>query len=243
MGPGACLAPLHPDAGLPGRNPLIISRGEGIYLYDLQGNRYLDGVSSLWANLHGHRRRELDQALAAQLSQLAHSTLLGIAHPPAILLARRLAELAPPGLNKVFFSDNGSTAVEAALKMAFQCWRNRGQRLKQRFLKLSGAYHGDTLGAVSVGGIPLFHEIYQPLSVRHPGGPGPLLLPVRPPGRLPGAMSRPAGRAGGGAPPGTGGGDRGAGDAGRRGHDCPAARLSGEGKGGDPAPRRAPHRR
>jgi len=156
----------HPFTQMQGfreENPLIISRGEGVYLYDLQGNRYLDGVSSLWANLHGHRRRELDQALEAQLSQLAHSTLLGIAHPPAILLARRLAELAPPGLNKVFFSDNGSTAVEAALKMAFQSWRNRGQTRKQRFLKLSGAYHGDTLGAVSVGGIPLFHEIYQPL--------------------------------------------------------------------------------
>ncbi len=143
--------------------PLIISRGEGIYLYDIQGHRYLDGVSSLWANLHGHRRRELDQALKAQLEQVAHSTLLGIAHPPAILLARRLVEIAPAGLNKVFFSDNGSTAVEVALKIAFQFWQNRGRREKQRFLKLSGAYHGDTLGAVSVGGIPLFHEIYQPL--------------------------------------------------------------------------------
>ena len=156
----------HPFTQMQGfreETPLIISRGEGIYLYDLQGNRYLDGVSSLWANLHGHRRRELDQAILTQLSHVAHSTLLGIANPPAILLARRLAELAPPGLNKVFFSDNGSTAVEAALKMAFQCWRNRGQARKQRFLKLSGAYHGDTLGAVSVGGIPLFHEIYQPL--------------------------------------------------------------------------------
>jgi adenosylmethionine-8-amino-7-oxononanoate aminotransferase len=143
--------------------PLIISRGEGVYLYDIQGNRYLDGVSSLWANLHGHRRRELDRALIAQLEQVAHSTLLGIAHPAAILLARRLVELAPAGLNKVFFSDNGSTAVEVALKMAFQFWQNRDRREKQRFLKLSGAYHGDTLGAVSVGGIPLFHEIYQPL--------------------------------------------------------------------------------
>jgi adenosylmethionine-8-amino-7-oxononanoate aminotransferase len=143
--------------------PLIISRGEGIYLYDIQGNRYLDGVSSLWANLHGHRRRELDRALIAQLEQVAHSTLLGIAHPSAILLARRLVEIAPAGLTKVFFSDNGSTAVEVALKMAFQFWQNRGRREKQRFLKLSGAYHGDTLGAVSVGGIPLFHEIYRPL--------------------------------------------------------------------------------
>ncbi|MFH1595857.1 MAG: adenosylmethionine--8-amino-7-oxononanoate transaminase [Pseudomonadota bacterium] len=143
--------------------PLIVSRGEGVYLYDLEGRRYLDGVSSLWANLHGHRRRELDEALRAQLEQVAHSTLLGLAHPAAIVLARRLTELAPPGLTKVFFSDDGSTAVEVALKLAFQYWRNRGQNDKRLFLKLSNAYHGDTLGAVSVGGIPLFHEIYRPL--------------------------------------------------------------------------------
>jgi len=156
----------HPFTQMQGfraEDPLLINRAEGIYLYDIQGNRYLDGVSSLWANLHGHRRRELDRALVAQLEQVAHSTLLGIAHPPAIVLARRLVEIAPAGLNKVFFSDNGSTAVEVALKVAFQFWRNRGQSRKQRFLKLSGAYHGDTLGAVSVGGIPLFHEIYRPL--------------------------------------------------------------------------------
>ncbi len=109
---------------------------------------------------------------------MAHSTLLGIAHPPAILLARRLAELAPAGLNKVFYSDNGSTAVEVALKVAFQFWRNRGRSLKQRFLKLSGAYHGDTLGAVSVGGIPLFHEIYRPLLFDTLEAPAPLLLPL-----------------------------------------------------------------
>ncbi|MFZ5447359.1 MAG: adenosylmethionine--8-amino-7-oxononanoate transaminase [Thermodesulfobacteriota bacterium] len=156
----------HPFTQMQGfreEEPLIISRGEGVYLYDIQGRRYLDGVSSLWANVHGHRRPELDLALTTQLAQVAHSTLLGIAHPPAILLARRLVEAAPPGLGKVFFSDNGSTAVEVALKVAFQFWRNRGQERKQRFLKLSGAYHGDTLGAVSVGGIPLFHEIYRPL--------------------------------------------------------------------------------
>jgi adenosylmethionine-8-amino-7-oxononanoate aminotransferase len=156
----------HPFTQMQGfraEDPLIISRGEGVYLYDIQGNRYLDGVSSLWANLHGHRRRELDRALVAQLEQVAHSTLLGIAHPPAVVLARRLVEVAPPGLTKVFYSDNGSTAVEVALKVAFQFWRNRGQSRKQRFLNLSGAYHGDTLGAVSVGGIPLFHEIYRPL--------------------------------------------------------------------------------
>jgi adenosylmethionine---8-amino-7-oxononanoate aminotransferase len=143
--------------------PLIVSHGEGPYLYDIQGRRYLDGVSSLWANLHGHRRPELDQAVAAQLAKVAHSTLLGVAHPAAIMLARRLTEIAPRGLTKVFYSDNGSTAVEVALKIAFQFWRNQGQTDKQRFLKLSGAYHGDTLGAVSVGGIPLFHDIYRPL--------------------------------------------------------------------------------
>lgn len=143
--------------------PLIVSRGEGVYLYDLEGRRYLDGVSSLWANIHGHRRRELDEALEAQLKQVAHSTLLGIAHPPAIVLARRLTEIAPPGLTKVFYSDNGSTAVEVALKLAFQYWRNLGLTDKRLFLKLANAYHGDTLGAVSVGGIPLFHEIYRPL--------------------------------------------------------------------------------
>jgi adenosylmethionine---8-amino-7-oxononanoate aminotransferase len=142
---------------------LIIARGEGPYLYDLQGRRYLDGVSSLWCNVHGHRRPELDRALAAQLEQVAHSTLLGLAHPPAIVLARRLTEIAPPGLNKVFFSDNGSTAVEAALKMAYQYWQLKGRREKRRFLKLKEAYHGDTLGAVSVGGIDLFHATYGPM--------------------------------------------------------------------------------
>ncbi len=142
---------------------LIIDRGEGPYLYDLQGRRYLDGVSSLWCNVHGHRRPELDRALAAQLDKVAHSTLLGLAHPPAIVLAKRLTEIAPPGLTKVFFSDNGSTAVEAALKLAYQYWQLKGRPEKRRFLKLREAYHGDTLGAVSVGGIDLFHATYGPL--------------------------------------------------------------------------------
>jgi len=142
---------------------LIVTHGEGSYLFDLEGNRYLDGVSSLWANLHGHRRPELDRAVAEQLGQVAHTTLLGLAHPPAIALARRLAQIAPAGLNKVFFSDDGSTAVEAALKLAFQYWQNLGRPEKRRFLKLSHSYHGDTLGSVSVGGIALFHEVYHPL--------------------------------------------------------------------------------
>ncbi|MFZ2087504.1 MAG: adenosylmethionine--8-amino-7-oxononanoate transaminase [Desulfobaccales bacterium] len=142
---------------------LIIDRGGGSYLYDLQGRRYLDGVSSLWCNIHGHGRVELDRALAVQAEKMAHSTLLGLAHPPAIILARRLAELAPRGLTRVFFSDNGSTAVEAALKMAYQYWHLKGRPEKGRFLKLKEAYHGDTLGAVSVGGIDLFHETYRAL--------------------------------------------------------------------------------
>ena len=142
---------------------LIVARGDGPYLYDLQGRRYLDGVSSLWCNVHGHRRPELDRALVAQVENVAHSTLLGLAHPPAIVLARRLAEIAPRGLTKVFYSDDGSTAVEAALKMAYQYWQLKGRREKRRFLKLKEGYHGDTLGAVSVGGIDLFHETYRPL--------------------------------------------------------------------------------
>ncbi|MFI5330323.1 MAG: adenosylmethionine--8-amino-7-oxononanoate transaminase [Desulfobaccales bacterium] len=142
---------------------LIITHGQGNYLFDLEGNRYLDGVASLWANLHGHRRAELDRAVTEQLGQVAHSTLLGLAHPPAIVLARRLAQTAPAGLTKVFFSDDGSTAVEVALKLAFQYWQNRGRPEKRRFLKLSNSYHGDTLGSVSVGGIPLFHQVYHAL--------------------------------------------------------------------------------
>ncbi len=152
---------------------LIITRGEGAYLYDFQGRRYLDGVSSLWTNVHGHRRPELDRAVSEQLEQMAHSTLLGLAHPPAIVLARRLAEIAPPGLTKVFYSDSGSTAVEVALKIAFQYWQLRGFPRKQRFLHLSNAYHGDTLGAVSVGGIALFHEIFRPLLLETLEAPAP----------------------------------------------------------------------
>ncbi|MFQ5880964.1 MAG: adenosylmethionine--8-amino-7-oxononanoate transaminase [Candidatus Methylomirabilales bacterium] len=146
--------------------PLIIERGEGNYLIDIEGSRYLDGVSSLWCNVHGHRRPEMDQAILAQLERLAHSTLLGLSHPQAVLLAERLIQIAPQGLTKVFYSDNGATAVEIALKMAFQYWQQKGPpqyRRKTKFIYFRGAYHGDTLGAVSVGGVPLFHEIYQPL--------------------------------------------------------------------------------
>src|SRR5206468_12417351 len=145
--------------------PLIIERGRGVYLEDTDGHRYLDGVSSLWVNLHGHRKGELDRALVAQLKKIAHSTLLGLANVPSIELARRLVTLAPRGLTRVFYSDDGSTAVEVALKIAYQDWQLRGGafRSKKSFLHLGLAYHGDTLGAVSLGGIPLFHERFAPL--------------------------------------------------------------------------------
>ena len=137
----------------------IIESSEGFFLIDVDGNRYLDGISSLWCNVHGHRVPEIDEAVREQLDRVAHSTLLGLSSPTSIELARRLVELAPSGLNKVFYSDSGATAVEVALKIAFQ-YHAQTSRPRDRFLCLSGAYHGDTLGAVSVGGIDLFHAVY-----------------------------------------------------------------------------------
>lgn len=175
----------HPFTQMADFEPLVITAGEGAYLIDESGRRYLDGVSSLWANVHGHRRPELDQAVTAQLGRIAHSTLLGLSHPPSIELAEQLIVLSPPGLAHVFYSDSGSTAVEVALKMAFQFHQgttvadpavdaaqhapplSSAQQpvppARQRFLALSDAYHGDTLGAVSVGGIDLFHKLFSPL--------------------------------------------------------------------------------
>ena len=147
----------------PDDQPLVIVAGEGNYLIDARGSRYLDGVSSLWVNIHGHRKAEIDEALIAQLRQVAHTTLLGLASAPSIELAARLVKLAPPGLNRVFYSDSGSTAVEVAIKMAFQYWRQKGRPEKRVFVALKEAYHGDTVGAVSAGGIDLFHEIFQEL--------------------------------------------------------------------------------
>ncbi|OGP77454.1 MAG: adenosylmethionine--8-amino-7-oxononanoate transaminase [Deltaproteobacteria bacterium RBG_16_64_85] len=145
-------------------DPIVIERGEGNYLFDTDGNRYFDGVSSLWVNLFGHRRKEIDDAVRAQLDLLAHSTFLGLSHPPAIELAEKLLALAPPGLSRVFYSDNGSTAMEIAIKMAFQYWRQKGNGEKKKtFLTLSEAYHGDTIGSISAGGIDLFHKIFRPL--------------------------------------------------------------------------------
>jgi adenosylmethionine-8-amino-7-oxononanoate aminotransferase len=144
-------------------DPVIIVGGEGNYLIDAHGRRYLDGVSSLWCNVHGHGRPEINSAIAEQLEKIAHSTLLGLANVPSILLAKKLVEITPPGLTRVFYSDSGATAVEIALKMAFQYWRLRGEPRKTKFASLVEAYHGDTLGAVSVGYSELFHRFYRPL--------------------------------------------------------------------------------
>lgn len=145
--------------------PLVIERGRGNYLFDKDGRKYLDAVSSLWTNVHGHNHPALNRAVRAQLSKVAHTTLLGMSNDTAIKLANRLAGLAPEGLCKVFYSDSGSTAVEAALKIAYQYFQQKGGafKKKRRFISLEQAYHGDTLGSVSVGGIDLFHEVYRSL--------------------------------------------------------------------------------
>lgn len=144
-------------------DPLIIEKGQGNYLIDTDGRRYLDGVSSLWVNVHGHRKKEIDRAIKSQLGKLAHSTLLGLGNTPSIKLAERLAGIAPKGLKRVFFSDNGSTAVEIALKMAFQYWEQKGVEGKKKFVAFTGAYHGDTFGSMSVGEIDIFVKKYRPL--------------------------------------------------------------------------------
>jgi len=145
------------------QDPLLIEAAEGCVLVDSKGCRYLDAVGSLWVGVHGHRHPVVDEAVKAQLDRVAHSTFLGLSHAPAIELAKRLVDLTPDRLNRVFFSDSGSTAVEVALKMAFQGQQQRGQHQRTRFAALSHAYHGDTVGSVSVGGIDLFHEVYRPL--------------------------------------------------------------------------------
>lgn len=165
--------PFTPQQYWEEEEPLIIERGRGCYLFDSAGNRYIDGVSSLWVTVHGHAHPALNRAIRGQLNRVAHSTLLGLSHEPAIALARGLIRVAPPGLGRVFYSDSGSTAVEIALKMAFQYWANRGESRKQSFIRLENAYHGDTIGAVSVGGIPLFHQVYGPLLFRSYEAPSP----------------------------------------------------------------------
>ena len=147
-------------------DPLVIERGEGVYLIDTKGNRYIDGVSSLWCNVHGHGHEHINQAIRNQLEKIAHSTLLGLASPPSIELAQKLVGIAPQGLTKVFYSDCGAAAVEIAIKMALQYWRNLGAKNKIRFVALKQSYHGDTIGSVSIGGISLFHQIFGPLTFK-----------------------------------------------------------------------------
>jgi len=159
--------------------PIIISEGRDCFIKDIYGRWYLDGVSSLWVNIHGHRRKEIDDAIKEQIESIAHSTLLGLSNVPAVRLAEKLVQIVqkslplhPPfgegknrggGLSKVFYSDNGSTAVEVALKMAFQYWRQKGVDGRNTFISLNNAYHGDTIGAVSVGGVDIFHKTFGPL--------------------------------------------------------------------------------
>ncbi len=142
-------------------SPLSIAYAKGCRLFDEQGNEYLDGVSSLWANVHGHQHPRIDTAVKEQLGRMAHSTMLGLTHSNGIELARRLVEITPEGLTRVFYSDSGATSVEVALKMAYQYWQLKGEPQKNLFLKLSDAYHGDTIGSVSLGGIETLHKRFD----------------------------------------------------------------------------------
>ena len=155
------------------KEPIIIERGEGSYLIDVKGRKYIDGVSSLWVNVHGHNNPKINAAVSEQLNKIAHSTMLGITNVPAILLAKKLVEITPDNLTKVFYSDNGSTAMEVALKVAYQYWINKGVKGKTKFVTLKNGYHGDTIGAVSLGGIDLFHAVYKPLLFENYLAPSP----------------------------------------------------------------------
>lgn len=163
----------HPFTQMAEWEPLFIERAEGVFLFDTEGRRYYDANSSLWVNVHGHCRPEIDAAVRAQLDRIAHSTMLGLTHPLAAELAARLAAIAPAGLTRVFYSDSGSEAVEIALKIAFQYWRHRGETGRTRYVALRDSYHGDTIGAVSVGGIDLFHSIFRPLLFQAEFAPSP----------------------------------------------------------------------
>jgi adenosylmethionine---8-amino-7-oxononanoate aminotransferase len=145
------------------QEPIVIEEGDGVYLIDTEGRRYIDGVSSLWVTIHGHRVPEIDRAIKEQVEKIGHSTLLGITNTTAAELAKELIDICPKGLMKVFYSGDGASAVEVALKMGFQYWQHKGKTKKTKFLSLENGYHGDTLGAVSVGGIELFHAVYKPL--------------------------------------------------------------------------------
>jgi adenosylmethionine-8-amino-7-oxononanoate aminotransferase len=158
--------PFTQQQGWSAEDAPIIERGEGCFLYDTDGNAYIDGVASLWCTVHGHCHPAIDAAVRAQLDRVAHTTMLGLSHPPAIELAQKLLAVAPRGdreLTRVFYSDNGSTANEIALKMAFQFHKIGGDEQRTKFVYLDMSYHGDTIGSVSVGGIDLFHTLFRPL--------------------------------------------------------------------------------
>lgn len=146
-----------------GEDPCIIREGDGHYLIDIHGRKYLDGVSSLWCNVHGHRKQELDDAVRSQLNRIAHSTFLGLSHVPGIELAQQLIEIAPNGLRRVFYSDSGATAVEIALKMAVQYWQLKGQPQRTQIATLAESYHGDTVGSMSLGYSETFHRFHKSL--------------------------------------------------------------------------------
>jgi adenosylmethionine-8-amino-7-oxononanoate aminotransferase len=172
-----------------GDEPLVIDRAEGVWLWDSEGRRYLDGVSSLWVTVHGHRVPQIDAAVRSQLERLDHSTFLGLTHEPGIALAERLLATGPAGLSRVFYAGDGSSAVEAAIKMAFQAHaqHDRHSRVRPLYLHIAEGYHGDTLGAVSIGGIDLFHATYRPilLETRVAASPG-----LRRPGETPPEAAR-----------------------------------------------------
>jgi adenosylmethionine-8-amino-7-oxononanoate aminotransferase len=144
--------------------PLIpIKSAQGVWLEDFEGNRYLDAISSWWVNLFGHCNPRINQRIKAQLEQLEHVILAGFTHEPVVTLSEQLQQITPPGLNHCFYADNGSSAIEVALKMSFHYWRNKGQKQKTRFINLSNSYHGETLGALAAGDVALYKETYQPL--------------------------------------------------------------------------------
>jgi adenosylmethionine-8-amino-7-oxononanoate aminotransferase len=156
--------PFTQHALWPSDDPLVIDRASGVYLYDIDGRRYLDGCSSLWVTVHGHGTPEINAAITAQLERLDHSTFLGLTHEPGIRVAEELLRVAPEGLSKVFFAGDGSSAAEAAIKMAYQAAAQRGED-RPLYVHCAEGYHGDTLGAVSLGGVELFHATYRPLLI------------------------------------------------------------------------------
>ena len=157
------------------RLPIIpIKRGEGVWLEDFDGNRYLDAISSWWVNLFGHANPRIGNAIKRQVDELEHVLLAGFSHEPVVRLSEHLIELTPAGLNHCFYADNGSSAVEVALKMSFHYWRNTGNREKTRFINVSNSYHGETLGALSVGDVALYKDTYKPLLLDTLTVPGPV---------------------------------------------------------------------